>query len=268
MDNLAYKLSNAESTKEQLLSTLNDNQKQVVLNYHGLCAVAAGPGAGKTHAMVTRAAYMIEDGVDPSKMLMFTFTKKAANEMKERVAAKIGEKARGIMISTYHSFCMRILREYAETLGWNKCFSIFDDDDKNQVLKTIMKDSDNGIKVGEVNSVISCLKENMLSPVQAKEIADGWRQKIIAEYYERYAAELKRMNAFDFDDLIYMVIRLFERYPLAKANVTRRYQYITADETQDSSPRDLRLLYYLGIEPKHDTCIVFDDDQSETMLLA
>lgn len=117
-------------TKTEILKGLNEQQKAVVLNYNGPIAVSAGPGSGKSRVLVNRCAYMLAEGIPAQNILMFTFTKKAANELKERVINFCGQEAEAVTISTYHSFCGKILRRYADLLGWTNKFTIFDDDDK------------------------------------------------------------------------------------------------------------------------------------------
>ena len=135
---LAYAHEGQTSAKEAILEGLNDAQKLPVMDYKGASIIVAGPGSGKTHTTVARAAYMIEDGVNPKSMLMFTFTNKAANELKERVHAYIGDEAKGITVGTYHSFCSRILRAYCDKLGWNSKFTIYDTEDVKKVLGNLV----------------------------------------------------------------------------------------------------------------------------------
>lgn len=246
------------TAKQQILEGLNDQQKKPVIDYHGASAIIACPGAGKTHSLVARTAYMIEDGVPASSILLFTFTRKGAQEIKERVESYIGSKASAVTVGTYHSFCMRILRKYCDYLGWSKNFSIYDDEDKNSLLKEIIgKD----IKPAEVNHAISKYKDRMISPAAAMAEAETQYERNIARFYEQYMQRMKERNAFDFDDLIYYTIRLFEKYPEVQEQVNCRYHYIVADEFQDSSPRDIQLVLCLG-GTQMNICCIMDDDQS------
>lgn len=256
---VAYATVGLTSVQKAILDALNDNQKKPVKNYEGASVVVAGPGSGKTHVMVSRAAYMIEDGVDPKSMLLFTFTNKAAKELKERVQNRIGKAAKGITVGTYHSFCSRILRAYCKNLGWNDKFTIYDTDDVKKVLGNIVPDH---IKVEKVISSISKYKDSMVSPKMAIEQAADDYERQIANIYGCYMAALKSMNAFDFDDLIYYTIRLFENFPEVQKNINHRYKYIMGDEAQDSSPRDLELIRRLGGDD-FNICLVLDDDQSK-----
>ena len=254
--------------KEQILASLNEQQKLPVLNYRGPSIVIAGAGSGKSHCVVSRTAYMIEDGVPASQILVFTFTNKAARELQDRVANRIGYKAEAVTVSTYHSFCVRILRQYVEELGlsWNRNFCIYDTDDKNDVLRKILKDQtddkikDMKLEPAKVGAKISKWKERMISPQMAQQSNVEYDQ-IVGLLYEQYQLAMADSNAFDFDDLIYFVIRLFERCPEVLAAINKRYLYITADESQDSSARDLQLIEYLG-GTEMNICLVGDDWQS------
>lgn len=249
--------------KQQILEKLNEQQKEPVINYHGPSAVIAGPGSGKTATLISRCAYMIEDGVFPSNILLFTFTRKAANEIQERLLNKIGDAANLVTVGTYHSFCGRLLRKYSDKIGWQKNFTIYDDDDKNRVIKKLLKENEDEerFKSRQLGAYFSRFKEKMISPNLAKNQAKNFYEKIVADYYEKYNTELKINNAFDFDDLIYFTIRLFENNKEILEKVNRKFTYIMADECQDSSPRDLLLIKYLG-GLNFNICCFADDDQS------
>ena len=253
-------LATQKSIKQEILDKLNEEQRQPVVDYYGPSIVVAAPGSGKTHALISRAAYMIEEGIDPNSILMFTFTRKGANEIKERVESRIGTKGNGVTVGTYHSFCMRLLRRYADYLGWKSNFSIYDEEDKAKVLKKIV--TDKNYVPGAVASQISSWKDCMVSPTRAKMNAETPYERQVSAYYEQYQQTMKEQNAFDFDDLIYFAIRLFEQYPDIQAEVNRRYQYIIADEFQDSSERDIELIIPLGGSLMN-ICLVLDDEQSK-----
>ena len=263
-NSLAYEITNTKTKKQEILEGLNDEQKKVVMNYKGRHAIISGPGSGKTKSMVARTAYMIEDGVPANQILMFTFTRKAANEMKERVLSYIGEKAMAVTVSTYHSFCMKLLRQYADLLDWDLHFTVYDQDDQDKVITQVMRDYqlDRTIKAVMVRNQISHWKEEMLNPKEAHEQAESYEQRLYADIYADYTRELKKNNAFDFDDLIFRSVQILERFPLVRKQVNDHYRYITSDESQDASPRDLRLIELLAVECDHDICCVMDDDQS------
>lgn len=259
-------------SKKKILEPLNEQQRLPVKDYEGASIVLAGAGAGKTKMLVSRTAYMIADGIDPANILLFTFTRKAANEIKERVIKSIGEEGKEVTIGTYHSFCCRLLRKYVGDLDgpWKRNFSIYDDDDIKgiikDILKTIENDKENPIRHKEVAGKISKWKEHMMSPVQAKTQAaqkgeKGKRELVIAEIYERYNQAIHENNAFDFDDLIYYAIRLFEKRPNVERIISNRYKYIVVDESQDSGARDLTLITHL-MGKNNNICLVGDDYQS------
>ena len=253
--------------KKEILRSLNEQQRLPVIDYHGPSIVIAAAGSGKTHMLVSRASYMIEDGIDPRNILLFTFTKKAAEEIRERIIRYIGERGRKITVGTYHSFCARFLRRHIDVLGvWQKNFSIYDAEDAEKALKTAIK------AVGEEEKAptayfekkIAGWKERMKSPADAEKEAAGEDDTLsvaAARVYHQYAEMLRTQNALDFDDLIYITIRIFERFPSILEETNKRYQFICADESQDSSPRDLELIYYLGGTDMN-ICLVGDDCQS------
>lgn len=253
------------STKEKILEKLNEQQRLPVIDYEGASIILAGAGSGKTATIVARTAYMIEDGIPASQILLFTFTRKGANEIKDRVMANIGAKAKGVTVGTYHSFCCRLLRKHIESLNgpWTRKFSIFDADDCEALIKEIVKDDDRiDMKPGAILSAISGWKEKMMTPQEALTEAQGLDDETgAADIYKIYAAKLRELNAVDFDDLIFLTIKLFEQCPDIKKKINNRYHYITADESQDSSPRDLELIYHLG-GTLMNICLVGDDWQS------
>lgn len=257
---MSYAAINEISACDKLLGKLNEAQYEAATHYEGAYAIIAAPGAGKTASMVARASYMISSGVDPNSMLMFTFTKKGANEIEDRIVKNIGIAATGLTISTYHSFCCKVLRRYASYLGWTKHFTIYDDDDRIATITELIKGVDD-LKPQIVASKISHYKDQMISPYCATEQADSDNERIIADIYSRYEMAKKAMNVFDFDDLIYFAIRLFEQFPETIKTINHRIKYIIADEAQDSSPRDLLLIQYLG-GSSFNVCICLDDDQS------
>lgn len=246
-------------TKNEILSKLNNEQQIPVVNYLGAQFIVAGPGAGKTFTIISRTQYMILDGVNPSNILLFTFTNKAAKEIKERIGKAIGEeKANKMTMGTYHSFCCRLLRQYGENLGFSKTFSIFDAEDSKKVMKKLI----DGTNLNEksLNTYISSKKHKMISPQTALEEASS-KNDCYAEYYRKYQDELYNQNAMDFDDLIYNAIKLLELFPEVKERVNNKYKYISSDEYHDSSSADIRLIELLAGEDKN-VCFILDDNQS------
>jgi DNA helicase-2/ATP-dependent DNA helicase PcrA len=246
-------------TTVEVLKELNDDQKKPVIDYHGPSFIVAGPGSGKTKTIVSRTAYMIINGIDPSSILLFTFTNKAAKELKDRVSKEIGPTAKQITVGTYHSVCSRILRKYAETMGFNKSFTIFDTEDSTKLLKRLVKGSD--IDTKDLAEYISEKKRNLLSPSTVLQNVSANNDQRLAELYERYQQELYRQDAMDFDDLIYYTIKLLEYNPDILERINTKYTYITADEFHDSSRCDIRLIELLA-GTKKNICCILDDEQS------
>lgn len=267
-------LKELTSEQKKIVGHLNDQQLKVALDVYGGSYVEAGPGSGKTNVIVTRTAYMLSKGISPSSILLFTFTKKAANEMKERIINKVGETANLITVSTYHSFAARQLRNFAQYIDREKNFTIYDDTDKNALIKGLLKGFAMGeaVKPSFVAKKISGFKDKYLNPEQARKwvedkIAKGdWKpapyDSVILELYPLYQQALKKNNALDFDDLIFNMVYVLENYPLAKQQLLNRYQYITADEVQDSSIVDSRLIFNLMNPTTKNICLVGDTDQA------
>lgn len=201
---------------------------------------------------------MINQGVSPSNIILFTFTNKAAREIKERVISFIGKEGEKITVGTYHSICVRFLRRYAEKIGFSNKFSIFDVEDSANVLKKLCKPS--GIEPKRASDYISDCKKRCLTPEQAIRRASGFDQKLAAIYRD-YQAELKKQDSMDFDDLIINTILLFQNNPDVLQRINNQYTYITADEFHDSSKTDLRLMALLAGE-RQNICMILDPDQS------
>lgn len=243
-------------TSEEILSKLNEEQAEAVVNYVGPSFIVAGPGAGKTHTVISRTQYMIVNGVRPENILLFTFTNKAAKEIKERIAKAVGEEtASKITSGTYHSFCCRLLREYGYKLGYTKKFTIFDSDDADKVLKNICKSSNMDYK--KLKSYISKQKRNLITPEKAA--LD--RSDYFAPFYDAYQKELFKQQSMDFDDLIFNTIKLLQSNPDVLIKTNAKYQYITADEFHDSATSDIRLIQLLSGR-RHNACFILDNDQS------
>lgn len=218
----------------------------------------------KTRMLVQRAAYMIEDGVPASSILLFSFTKKAANEIAERIEKTIGDKARGITVSTYHSFCARQLRFYARYVGYETNYTIIDSDDKDRILDKLCKEEDIKIKPVVFASAISKFKERHLTPKQAAARTDdseAGTMKVIS-MYEKYQKYLKKNNAMDFDDLLFNMVTILEQNEIVRSRIQKRYKYIVADECQDSSDIDTKFLFLLMDPETHNLCLIGDSDQA------
>lgn len=243
----------------EVLAGLNDQQKEAAMHIDGPALVTATAGAGKTRVVVTRAQHMIKDmGIDPSLILLTTFTNKAANEMKERIIDVVGERGKKITVGTYHSICNRILRQYCTYIGYVRTFSILDADDSDKIIKEIAKDF--GEDFASLKTYIGNCKINCKTPAMAQAEAQERNTTRLSNCYQAYQDRLKRDQCMDFDDLLLNTVLLLESEPTVKEQVNSKWQYVSADETQDSSELDSRLMYALS-GPHHNIFFVGDDDQ-------
>ena len=248
-----------------LLNHLNPVQQEAVLETEGPLLVFAGAGSGKTRVLTYRIAYLVQEkGVHPRNIFAVTFTNKAADEMRERVENLLGESAKGAWVSTFHSACARILRQHIEFLGFKRNFVIYDDQDQERHLKTIMKDLNLDFKMfppKAIQSSIEHLKNEGMTPDQYSPNPYNIFQKRLALVYQRYQEDLKRNNAVDFGDLLTFVAILFRRFP----EILRSYQdlcrYVMVDEFQDTNLIQYQLIRQM-VEGHHNICVVGDDDQS------
>ena len=214
------------ATKEEILNGANDEQQEAIKHIEGACMVIAGPGSGKTRVVISMSQYRILNGIDPSQICLFTFTNKAANEMKERIRTAVGDIADNMTVGTYHSVCHRLLRRYATHIGFNKNFTILSQDDCTKKLKKIAKEI--GIEHENLGAYISQKKDKVILPSAALASASG-SEVTFANGYEKYQSELKREMAMDFDDLILNTIVLLENNPEIKNKINNQWKYITAE---------------------------------------
>ncbi len=250
----------------QLLETLNDRQREAVTQINGPVLVLAGAGSGKTKALTTRIAYMIEEcGVNPWNIMAITFTNKAAGEMRNRVDEAVGFGAESIWVSTFHSSCVRMLRRYIERLGYDTNFTIYDTDDQKTVMKEICKRLNIDTKMTKERTLlnaISSAKDELITPIQLEMSTMGeYRKQQIAKVYKEYQAVLKKNNAVDFDDLIVKTVELFKSCPDVLEYYQNRFHYIMVDEYQDTNTAQFELIRLLA-SGKRNLCVVGDDDQS------
>ena len=246
-------------TKTTVLAGANDEQQEAIKHQEGACMIIAGPGSGKTKTVVSRTQYMILNGIDPSQICLFTFTNKAANEMKERIKVAVGDEADKITCGTYHSVAHKLLRRYATYIEYNKNFNIMSSDDCKKLLKKIGKERN--IEPENLEAYISSKKDKIISPQKALVGASTETERQLANAYEIYQSELKRQMAMDFDDLIINTIILLRNNGDIKAKINNQWRYITADEAHDSSPRDLEFIRLLG-GTSENVCFILDDNQS------
>ncbi|MCH5260213.1 MAG: UvrD-helicase domain-containing protein [Lachnospiraceae bacterium] len=249
-----------------IYDTLNDKQKQAVMQTKGPVLILAGAGSGKTRVLTHRVAYLIDqEGVDPYRILAITFTNKAAGEMRERVDQIVGFGSEQIWVSTFHSTCVRILRRYIDRIGYDNNFTIYDTDDQKGVMKEICKKlqiDTKTLKERTILNAISSAKDELIDPVQY-EMQNGFDYNggKIAKAYKEYQAVLHKNNALDFDDLIMKTVELFKTDAQVLGNYQERFRYIMVDEYQDTNTAQFELIRLLA-DRYRNLCVVGDDDQS------
>ena len=249
-----------------IYDTLNDRQKEAVLHTDGPLLILAGAGSGKTRVLTHRIAYLIaEKGVNPWNILAITFTNKAAGEMRERVDDIVGFGSEQIWVSTFHSACVRILRRFADHLGYERNFVIYDTDDQKTLMKEVCRKLNIDTKKTKERSLlaqISHAKDELITPDEMELNAGGdFVKKKVAEVYWEYQAALRRNNALDFDDLIFKTVELFQFHPEVLDYYQERFRYIMVDEYQDTNTIQFQLVSMLARKYQN-LCVVGDDDQS------
>ena len=250
---------------QEILKGLNDKQYEAVINTEGPCLVIAGAGSGKTKVLTHKVAYLMQEkNVAPWNILAITFTNKAANEMKERVAKLVGEQAKDLWMGTFHSICVRILRSHIDKIGFDTSFIIFDTSDQRTMIKRCLKELDIDDKMfteRSVQSEISNAKNEMLEPDQYLLRAKGdFRKEKIAEIYEKYQKNLKENNAIDFDDIINYTIKILNENPEIKEYYSNKFKYVLVDEYQDTNKAQFTLVK-LFAENNGNITVVGDNDQ-------
>ena len=250
---------------QEILKGLNDKQYEAVINTEGPCLVIAGAGSGKTKVLTHKIAYLMQEkNVAPWNILAITFTNKAANEMKERVATLVGEQAKDLWMGTFHSICVKILRSHIEKIGFTSSFIIFDTSDQRTMIKRCVKELDLDDKMftdRSVQSEISNAKNEMLEPDQYEARAKGdFRREKIALIYEKYQKNLKENNAIDFDDIINFTIKILKENPEIKEYYSNKFRYVLVDEYQDTNKAQFTLVK-LFAENNGNITVVGDNDQ-------
>ena len=250
---------------------LNDEQKKAVNCVEGPVLIVAGAGSGKTRVLTSRIAHILESGCPPERILALTFTKKAATEMKERIAQMVGEKpARRLFMGTFHSVFIRFLREYAESIGYRKDFTIYDTGDSASAIKTCLKELQLDEKVYKPKDVlgrISMAKNNLTTAeayarnTVAIQNDTASKKPKIHEIYRLYAQKCRQSNVMDFDDILLNMNILLRDNPEALENISSRFLYIMVDEYQDTNFSQYLILKKLS-SAHHNICVVGDDSQS------
>lgn len=249
-----------------LFEGLNREQKEAVLHTEGPLLILAGAGSGKTRVLTHRIAYLVkEKNVNPGSILAFTFTNKAAKEMKERIQNLVGDLSESIWVGTFHSTCVRILRRDAEKIGFDRDFVIFDQGDQLTVIKDCLKElnlNDKNFPPKSVLDIIGKAKDELIDPeAYSKSYSSDFRLRNIAQIYELYQKKLKGNNALDFDDIIMSAIRLFLGHPPVLGYYRDKFRYILVDEYQDTNTAQYSLISLLA-QGSRNLCVVGDDDQS------
>lgn len=252
-----------------LLKDLNPAQCEAVTTMSGPLLILAGAGSGKTKTLTHRIANLIaSQAVYPDEILAVTFTNKAAREMRERLAVLLGQNSvsRNFMpwMGTFHGVCVRMLRIEGESIGISKNFVIYDEDDRQGLIKQAMKQlsiSDGEIKAKTVSSIISSSKNEMVSPDDYDAIASLPYQKNISKIYQKYESMRKTAKALDFDDLLLETVRLFREKPEIRAKWQKNFKHILVDEYQDTNSAQYHIIKLL-VNENHNICVVGDDWQS------
>jgi len=244
------------------LFDLNDPQRHAATTLEGPLLILAGAGTGKTRVITVRIAYMLAQKIDPNSILAVTFTNKAANEMRERLAGMVAkEVVKKVTMSTFHALCVRILRTDIEKIGYKKNFTIYDEGDQTGLIKKLITKT---AAIGEK------LEPNVAKALISKAKNNGWsapenEKTLIGSVFARYQASLKQLNAVDFDDLLLLTVKLLGEHADVRERWQRRFRYIMVDEFQDTNRLQLELVSYLakrddGTPPN--VAVVGDDDQS------
>jgi len=260
-----------DNSSDELLNGLNPQQQEAVAFSGAPLLVVAGAGSGKTRVLTRRIAYlMARRGVKPYEILAITFTNKAAGEMKERVTELVGPIAKSMWVSTFHSACVRLLRQEVERLGYSSSFSIYDSADSQKLIQKVCETLNLDSKrypPRQFQNAISNAKNELQTPYEFLSKATNQYDTITADVYTMYEKRLKQANAMDFDDLIMKTVEVLQKFPEAKARFRSRFRHILVDEYQDTNHAQYQLVKELTGEetdgfPIAELCVVGDADQS------
>lgn len=260
-----------ENNVRAVLEELNEEQRKAVQCLEGPVLIVAGAGSGKTRVLTSRVANLLAHGCDPSRVLALTFTKKAAGEMKERIALMVGyQRARKVVMGTFHSIFVRFLREYASVLGYPEQFTIYDQSDSTSAVKTVIKElglDDAVYKPRDVLARISAAKNNLITVSAYKTNAEALKSDSYAkkprlvDVYERYQQRLKQSGVMDFDDILVNMNILLRDSREALEDISSRFSHIMVDEYQDTNLAQYIIVRKLA-EKHRNVCVVGDDSQS------
>jgi DNA helicase-2/ATP-dependent DNA helicase PcrA len=255
----------AKSSPQSYLTDLNDAQREAVLATEGPVLVVAGAGSGKTRVLTYRVAHLIRAcGVRPNEILAITFTNRAANEMRGRLVSLLGAEAERAWIMTFHAACGRILRSEIPRLGYRSSFTIYDQPDQVRLVRLCLEELERDPKrfpPRGVHAQISNAKNRLVGPDEFRARVSSFYDQTVAEVYELYQKRLFAVNALDFDDLLFLAVQVFERFPEALRRWQKAFRYILVDEYQDTNHAQYRLLQLLAAKHKN-VFAVGDPDQS------
>ncbi|MCE0486388.1 DNA helicase PcrA [Ornithinimicrobium sediminis] len=266
--------SRAATSTEDLLAGLNPPQREAVVHAGSPLLIVAGAGSGKTRVLTHRIAHLLgERGAQPGQILAITFTNKAAAEMRERVEALVGPRARAMWVSTFHSACVRILRKEAATVGLRSSFSIYDAADSQRLMSMVIRDLDLDPKrypARAFTAKVSAAKNELLDPEDfAAQVGSNHYERTVADAYRLYQQRLRQANALDFDDIIMMTVTMLQAFPLVREHYRRRFRHVLVDEYQDTNHAQYVLIKELVGHEGDDTgtapaelAVVGDADQS------
>ncbi len=245
-----------------LLHDLTPEQREAVTHQEGPLLILAGAGSGKTRVITRRVAYLLQQGVKPWNILAITFTNKAAGEMRRRVE-ELAPNSR-VWISTFHSLGARLLRQYAERIGLNRSFTIYDQDDRVKIVKAALEEAnlDNArFSPERIQAAISRAKNQLQGPQEYASAANDFFGQSVLRVYPLYEKRLRAANALDFDDLLYWVATMLRRDPEIRAELDERYRYVLIDEYQDTNYAQYAIARGLSVDHPN-LCVVGDPDQS------
>ncbi|MGA0866622.1 MAG: UvrD-helicase domain-containing protein, partial [Candidatus Nanopelagicaceae bacterium] len=259
------------ATVEDSLADLNPSQREAVIHHGTPLLIVAGAGSGKTRVLTRRIAHLLRArDVAPWEILAITFTNKAAGEMKERVAELVGSRSKNMWVATFHSACVRILRNEIEHLGYSRQFTIYDSADSLRLITLVMRDLNLDSKryvPRAFQAAISRAKNELMGPADYRNATENYMEEVIAEVYALYQKRLGQANALDFDDIIMKTVEILQRFPEVRERYRMRFKHILVDEYQDTNHAQYVLVRYLvgdfaeGIPPA-ELCVVGDADQS------
>ena len=251
------------TASENYLAELNDAQREAVTTTEGPLLVVAGAGSGKTRVLTYRVAYLLEQGVHPNEILAITFTNKAAAEMRSRIEAAVGSRARAIWILTFHAACGRILRREAERLGYRSNFTIYDQSDQVRLVRSCLEELERDPKrftPRGIHTQISNAKNQLIGPDEYAGRVSSFYDQTVADAYALYQRRLFALNAVDFDDLLMLTVEVLRRFPEARERWAKGFRYVLVDEYQDTNHAQYVLLQLLAGEHQN-LMVVGDPDQ-------